>query len=360
MLGSVKAGVGNLVGAAASIVSGDEAPVPPSGSASKTSVVSQCSEVQFDIVSGKPIAGTTMNTRKRLKPMTPKAIVIDGNGMEETHVWGDCDASLFKMRVGPNYKKTGTKAPSASALYDIVGIDLYQSQNRILDIGSQVHIPEEWKNISTHHPKVPPVFIIVAQLPDVSDVMSGITNFFVDKSEGSGTTVVMYFRINPATAESLRNLDSCAPGIKLFAKFCDMAPGGNNYKDPDCPVSGRFKVCPLVDNIDDLGLPGFLSSYNAKPALVVQCAEVSRGDGYVCIETNVHAFGGIARSGLQLMSFDTMQMKWGFCIESRDDSEMPEVLFGTCFLDKPNMNAVVDWDHTLSVGASRMKSKDSE
>jgi len=350
VLGSIKSGVGSALDKTGNFLNEKAEHFKKKDDEDDSSVklvkpkVNQCSTIQY--VEGLPVAGSTMNTRKRSKAMTRKEICKDENGEEETHVWGDGDASLFSLRVGPNYKKTGAKAPSAAALYDIVGIDLYASANRIVNIGSQVHIPEEWKNVTTNHPKVPAVFIVVAQLPDVTDALSGLTNFFVDKSEGPGTSVVMYFKIKAETADALKDPTTCTPALKLFTEFCSSAPEDNNYKNPKHPMAGRFKVCPLVDNIDELGLPGFLTSYNAKPALIVQCGDVHRGDGYICVDSNVHAFGGLARSGMQLISFDSMLMKWGFAIESRNDDEMPEVLFGTCFIDKPLMEPLLlpDWD----------------
>jgi len=350
MIGSIKSGVGSALDKTATFLNEKAEQRRNKDEEDKSNPkivkpkVNQCSPIHY--VDGKPVAGSTMSTRKRSKAMTRKEICKDANGVEETHVWGDGDASLFNLRVGPNYKKTGAKSPSAAALYDIVGIDLYASANRIVNIGSQVHIPEEWKNVATNHPKVPAVFIVVAQLPDVTDALSGITNFFVDKSEGPGTSVVMYFKIKAETAEALKDPAACSPALKLFAEFCSSAPDNNNYKNPKHPMAGRFKVCPLVDNIDELGLPGFLTSYNAKPALIAQCGDVIRGDGYICVDSNVHAFGGLARSGMQLISFDSMLMKWGFAVESRDDEEMPEVLFGTCFMDKPLMEPLLlpDWD----------------
>ena len=351
VLGNIKSGVTSVVDKTSTFLQKDseDGTQYRNGSNKKAEnpKVNQCSPIQY--CKGKPIAGTTMNTRKRSKAMTPKEVCLDANGDEETHVWGDGDASLFNLRVGPNYKKTGAKAPSAPALYDIVGIDLYASANRIVNIGSQVHLPDEWTSVTTNHPKVPAVFIVVAQLPDVTDALSGLTNFFVDKSEGPGTSVVMYYRIKAETAEALKNFATCSPALKLFVEFCSSAPGAN-YKDPKHPMAGRFKVCPLVDNIDELGLPGFITSYNAKPALVVQCGDVFRGEGYVCVDSNVHGFGGIARSGMQLISFDSMQMKWGFAIESREEEDMPEVLFGTCFIDKPLMEPMLlpNWDLAIA------------
>ena len=275
-------------------------------------------------------------------------------GSDEGHVWGDGDASQFNLRVGPNYATTGAKAPSADAFYDIVGIDLYQSENRIVNAGAQVHLPEEWTEVQTHHADVPPVLIVVCQLPDVSHALSGLTNFFVDKSEGPGTTVIMYYKIKPATVDALgapSGAASYAPSLRLFVEFCSTAKAGKfKYNDPKNPMAGRFKVCPKIDNIDDLGLPGFITMYNSKPALVAACLEWHTDTHYMCLDTNIHAFGGVARSAMQLIDFETMVMQWGFAVESRGDEQMPENLFATCNMSKPDMRNLPSFDDALKYG----------
>lgn len=50
-----------------------------------------------------------------------------GIGMGEDclvpHTWEGCDASTFQMRIGPNYNWNKQKAPSAKALYELVGVE---------------------------------------------------------------------------------------------------------------------------------------------------------------------------------------------------------------------------------------------
>ena len=312
---------------------------------------SLCDAPQFHPESGKPIAGSTMASRKR-----PAG--ASGTAGTEGHVWGEGDASLFNLRAGPDYAKTGAKAPSADAFYDIVGIDLFECENRMVNAGAQVHLPEEWTSVPTNHAAVPPVLIVCCQLPDVSHALSGLTNFFVDKSEGPGSTVLMFYRIKAATAAALQSLDAgegeaCPPALQLLVDFCLTAKGGQyKYNDPANPMAGRFKVCPKVDNIAELGLPGFITMYNSKPALVAACLEwhyCAKGD-YLCLDTNIHAFGGVARSALQLMSFESMVLQWGFALESRGDAQMPERLFGTCYMTRPNMHCLPGWDEALRKG----------
>ena len=41
----------------------------------------------------------------------------------QVHTFSDCDTSTFQLRVGPNYAKTGAKAPAGQSLYEVVGIE---------------------------------------------------------------------------------------------------------------------------------------------------------------------------------------------------------------------------------------------
>jgi hypothetical protein len=51
-----------------------------------------------------------------------------------------------------------------------------------------------------------------------------------------------------------------------------------------------------------------------------------------------------------------MMMNWGFAVESRSDEEMPECLFGTCFIDKPNMKDLPNFEEAVSRQRSSVKS----
>ena len=56
----------------------------------------------------------------------------------EPHSWYDADASAHVLRVGPNYKKHGKKAPSAESLYECVGVEIVANDRVIPDIASQL------------------------------------------------------------------------------------------------------------------------------------------------------------------------------------------------------------------------------
>ena len=268
------------------------------------------------------------------------------------HSWCQLDASTFSMRKGPNYKKTGEKAPSAKSLYELVGVDFVKASTKIDNFGSKVNLPEEWK-IETHQAGVPPIFVINAQLP--SDFT---TSFFAEVNDGDGWSLVFYYKITEETAEALKNLSTASPAVRLFAKYCSDAPpfcvptttekrvkGGWSLSSSSSTSSGdfwkgRFKITLRCENIEQFGLPSFITAYNAKPVLIRNTGKLSRNTDscYAEMDINIHSFASVPKKALEVLfsRFEEMVIAVGFCIESREDEEMPETLFGTCLLTRPD------------------------
>lgn len=63
------------------------------------------------------------------------------------------------------------------------------------------------------------------------------------------------------------------------------------------------------------------------------------------MDINVHRFHSLPKKALQILfnRFETMVITMGFCIESRDDTEMPETLVGCVSLNKPNPLGATEW-----------------
>ena len=74
---------------------------------------------------------------------------------------------------------------------------------------------------------------------------------------------------------------------RLFSEFMDKAFDGSNpalateWRD-------RFKAICLCKNIEELGLPSFISQCNGKPILVKHTANYFKGPGYAEININMH------------------------------------------------------------------------
>ena len=105
--------------------------------------------------------------------------------VDVAHSWKEVDHSSFLLRVGPNYQKTGTKAPSPASLYEIVGVDCIQAGNKINDIASKLTIPKDWNDIETNHPHVPSLFVVNMQIPSSFE-----SSLFGSITDGEGWSLV--------------------------------------------------------------------------------------------------------------------------------------------------------------------------
>lgn len=243
----------------------------------------------------------------------------------ETHLEAG-EGATFKLRVGPNYKKNGKKAPSASQMYRMVGIDIFRSEKGVSPIAPLFDLSTLGSAATKEftHPSVPRIFIINAVLPDFSPSMLG------KKDGGPWLHIVIFFEITPESAEMIHHMDSpeqCDPAHRLFAQWCKEA-------EEDVKMRSRLKFFVHVHNYEAIGLPSMLAGYNAKPLLITNSGTFFRGPGNSHIEMtiNVGVFGFIARKGLHSLKhrLPEMDCSFGLCIEARQDEEMPErcVLLG--------------------------------
>lgn len=59
------------------------------------------------------------------------------------------------------------------------------------------------------------------------------------------------------------------PGVKLFSDYCSQAPEADLHgSSSSSPWKARFKATMRCQNIDEFGLPSFISAYNGKPVLI--------------------------------------------------------------------------------------------
>lgn len=263
------------------------------------------------------------------------------SGTEYNNTWMPVDAAEFSLRVGPNYKKTGLKAPSAPALYELVGVDCIQSALRVDDIGSKLQFPAEWEDAVSNHPDVPPVFVVNAQIPSNFDTS---LFSFTEITDGDGWSLVQYFRIRPEVAAELADLDTASPAVKLLAGYCKNAP--TEQTDSSSTWFGRFKLILRCENIEAFGLPGFITSYNGKPVLLRNTGNIqNKGGKYAEMDINVHRFSSVPKKGLSVMMdrFDRMDISIAFCIEGREDDEMPEVVLGCTRIHRPDYTKAPHW-----------------
>lgn len=269
--------------------------------------------------------------------------LADPSGEELAHTWSRGDATSFRVRSGPNYRRTGAKESSLSAFYDAAGVDIFTTCKRGVKadrIGEMVNVPEP--PFTSPHASVPSVFIINMQLPLEDPTMFGV------KLDGPTVHCVFYFTMTEETAAMLAgDLSEAPPSLKLLIDYCEQATD-----DPD--MRGRFKALGVVNNIESVGLPSMLASYNGKPVLVTRSGLLTRGgsDGkvpYMEMDCNVRHWCYLARKGLHVLlpRFGSMSITAAFVIEGREDSEMPERLLGCCNLTEADIQRAIPIDEIV-------------
>jgi hypothetical protein len=147
-----------------------------------------------------------------------------------------------------------------------------------------------------------------------------------------------------------RDPSKASNAMKLYVDYVSHAPEVD--KDANNPYRGRFKVAVRCNNIEEFGLPSFITSYNAKPVLIRNTGDLVRGDGYVEMDINIHKFASLPKKALKMMlnQFPGMSISAGMCIESRNDGEMPETLFGCVDLNRP----AIQWPDFNTLFAHRV------
>lgn len=100
-----------------------------------------------------------------------------------------------------------------------------------------------------------------------------------------------------------------------------------------CPVQ---LICSCL-NLDELGVPHMISSYNAKPIIIRKTGSLFRGPDYLEKDIHIFKFANLAKQSIHYLSSrcSQMYMQFGFLVEGRLDSELPETLIGCCAINKP-------------------------
>lgn len=262
--------------------------------------------------------------------------------LRDSQTWSKCPSDSFSMRVGPKYAKNKLKAPAPPALLEVMGVDFFSCDSRIDNIASLVKIPDEWTaGRDTANPNVPPLFVANFQFP--ADFSSSM---FKTVDNGPGWSLVFYFRLTEEMVGYVNDPKKGPGAAKLFAEYCLHAPEACG---PDVSASSvwknKFKVSTRCENIDQFGLPSFITSYNAKPVIIRNTGTVLRGEKYIEMDINIHKFSSVPKKALEVLfnKFNQMFVSIGLCIESEEDAEMPEMLFGVITLNKIGPDKSVKW-----------------
>ncbi|GMH88427.1 hypothetical protein TrVE_jg6945 [Triparma verrucosa] len=235
------------------------------------------------------------------------------------HSYWNGDGTIFNVRMGPNYKKTGLKKPSKTSLYDLYAVDFVRTEERIRE-SRDVFKPPEIPGITdvpTGHSYIPPMIITSCSMP-VNE-----PSLFNSTDDGPSFNVVFYFVISESTRAALKDMDSAPPAVRLLGEWCRRAENEPQFR-------GRFKCMCILDEIEKLGLPTPIPGYNGKPVLINKSGAFFRRETYIEQTINVHLFAYIAKKALYSIQprFPKMCLNVGFTIEGKEDDELPECMLG--------------------------------
>ena len=87
-----------------------------------------------------------------------------------------------------------------------------------------------------------------------------------------------------------------------------------------------------MDNLKDLGIPGWIAGYNGKPALVTKSGSLYRGDDYLEVSMNTFRFAFITRKGVNFLmpTIPKMDLHVALTLEGRGNEELPEQTLMAC------------------------------
>jgi len=308
----------------------------------------------------KPPAGssTLRIDNELVRPKLPNGQTILG--------WLEPPAADLTVR-SKQYMATKEKIPSPGTLYECVQADVFRSNQRYPNMASRVILPKvedyrgkDWNKDGVKTWKSPDIFVVSISLPTYRP------NLMDPTIDGPGHTICMYFMMRQETRDILRRVTAkdyvpeqekeggadnnaaeetskiCA--VKLFEKWCQRAP-------VDSEFFPRFKLIPMAKNWQDIGLPGWMARYNAKPVLIKRAGKTGflydqYEDGSSCMEFDIslHPFPFVAKQAMCFVKenlFKKIVSTFGFVIEGRDEEELPECLIGVVQI------CDADPDHTL-------------
>jgi hypothetical protein len=260
----------------------------------------------------KPIAGTTT-----IKLQEPKDAPVNAKG-EHFAAWRVVPGESMLVR-SHGYNSTKAKVESPGELYELVNVDIFESPQRYPDMASRVTLPkcdfDDGGKPKTW--RTPDIFVISLALP--TDTPSA---FAKTSSDGGGYTITMYYRMHKDTRDILRRVTadgydssqekpddpqkSKVNAVRLLEEWVRRAPSDPKYQ-------ARFKVISNAHNLEEIGMPSWISKYNGKPFLVKRAGVT----GFLithpelsCVEFDVslHAFPYLCKQALSYMKVRSSEL----------------------------------------------------
>ena len=233
--------------------------------------------------------------------------------------WTECTHDIFNVRVGPDYKKHGKKAPSHSFLYEPFGADVLRSDVILSDIAPHLlfpPLPDYYDSACG----LPAIILVNAQLPLATP------SPFTSSENDPGWSCIGYFRITKETVDWALNRNPCPPALPLLKRILERG-----FSDK----SLAFKAIGMVDDLENQNLPmmSLLSKYNGKPVLVTASSKFHFGTKpypYLEIDYNVRRWSLLARTTLVQLTdkLKTITVHVGYLVEATENEDLPERMLG--------------------------------
>mmetsp|Transcript_36188 Transcript_36188/g.71156 ORF Transcript_36188/g.71156 Transcript_36188/m.71156 type:complete len:235 (+) Transcript_36188:317-1021(+) len=233
-------------------------------------------------------------------------------------------------------RKLSKKKPSAAALYDVVGLDLFFSSTKLSHIAQHIatKLPAAEDRLING---VPTTLIINLQMPSYSPKMVG------KSTKEEGYTIVVIMRMTDQAKKEVQN--GTTPAAKLLCRFADHA-------NPKYPLHNRLKCIGVCRNLQDLkfgmGLSGTVKQFNGKPFFTgPKCHTFFQGDGYLEIDVDFHRYcWAFKKAAHKVLDYTkSMVIDLAFVVEGQTDDELPEQILGCA-----RLNLLDGKTHSLPVG----------
>ena len=176
----------------------------------------------------------------------PKAGFTTATAAGESLALLDGDGTAFDLRVGPDYKRHGRKAPSRRHMYTPVTLDVFKGKSIVYHVGQRLTLPPPPDGGGSENASgLPRRLIINAIIPaEAPSLMGG-------PPDGACYQVVACFTASAAALQAW--VDEGSEAARLFGRFVRDAPEGVLPTSGDVEVKERLKLLPRVDNMKALG-----------------------------------------------------------------------------------------------------------
>eukprot|EP00962_Isochrysis_galbana_P022535 scaffold6740_cov126-Isochrysis_galbana.AAC.1 len=132
----------------------------------------------------------------------PAGAVVDAGfslpqcGPQIEHSWSQADARAFRVRSGPNYRRTGAKAPSLPALGTVVAMDCLRTPRKVHHLMQyrRIRLPQPTPGWSEAYPEF---FIVNQMLP----AHLRHTIFTSEAADGETLNLLAFVRLPPGLGD---------------------------------------------------------------------------------------------------------------------------------------------------------------